>query len=80
MEDMDQDFLTRFSCMGTQDKDVLISELHSVLGSQLSREGCLFFLEMTNWYGYIAAMILVRLPSSERSRIVLLRWACWGMI
>lgn len=47
---LDQDFLMRFSCMGTQDKDVLISELHGILESQLSREGCAFFLDMTNWY------------------------------
>lgn len=46
---LDQDFLMRFSCMGTQDKDVLISELHGILDSQLSREGCAFFLDMTNW-------------------------------
>ena len=46
---LDQDFLTRFSCMGTEDKDVLISELHRLLDAQLSREGCAFFLEMTNW-------------------------------
>ncbi len=46
---LDQDFLTKFSCMGTQDKDVLISQLHGLLDSQLSREGCAFFLDMTNW-------------------------------
>lgn len=47
---LDQDFLMQFSCMGTQDKDILIAELHGILDSQLSREGCAFFLEMTNWY------------------------------
>lgn len=47
---LDQDFLMRFSCMGTQDKDILISELHGILDSQLSKEGCAFFLDMTNWY------------------------------
>ncbi len=46
---LDQDFLMQFSCMGTQDKDVLVSQLHAILDSQLSREGCAFFLEMTNW-------------------------------
>lgn len=47
--DLDSEFLTKFSCMGTTDKDVLINDLHSLLGSQLSREGCAFFLDMTNW-------------------------------
>ena len=46
----DQDLLTKFSCMGTQDRDVLVNDLHEILGSQLSREGCVFFLEMTNWW------------------------------
>ena len=46
---MDQDFLTMFSCMGTTDREVLVSDLHALLGSQLSREGCSFFLDMTNW-------------------------------
>ena len=46
----DQDLLTKFSCMGTQDRDVLVSDLHDILGAQLSREGCVFFLEMTNWW------------------------------
>ncbi len=46
--DLDQDFLTKFSCMGTQDKDVLISELHSIL--EISRNDCAFFLEMSNWW------------------------------
>ncbi len=47
--DVDQDLLTMFSCLGTTDKDVLVADLQTIVGSQLSREGCVFFLEMTNW-------------------------------
>ena len=39
----------RFSCLATTDRDVLVGELHSLLGAQLSREGCEFFLEIGNW-------------------------------
>lgn len=39
----------RFSCLGTTDRDVLVKELHTLIGSQLSREGCEFFLEVGNW-------------------------------
>ena len=46
---LDQELLSMFSCLGTQDKDVLVKQLHSLLGSQLSSEGCAFFLDMTNW-------------------------------
>lgn len=56
---LDQDFLMRFSCMGTQDKDVLISELHGILDSQLSKEGCAFFLDMTNWYAIRHSSLVV---------------------
>lgn len=47
--EMDQDFLTKFSCLGTSDKESLVNDLHQLLGSQISREGCAFFLDMTNW-------------------------------
>ena len=47
--ELDQELLTKFSCMVTTDRDVLIADLHSLLGSQLSKEGCAFFLDMTNW-------------------------------
>ncbi len=47
--DIDQDLVTMFSCMGTTDKEILVSDLQTIVGSQMSREGCVFFLEMTNW-------------------------------
>ncbi|KAM6977969.1 protein ILRUN-like [Aplochiton taeniatus] len=53
MEDMDLDldseFMQKFSCMGTTDKDILISEFQRLLGFQLNPAGCAFFLDMTNW-------------------------------
>ena len=48
--DLDQEFVINFSCMETTDRDVLVNDLHSLLRSQLSREGCAFFLDMTNWW------------------------------
>lgn len=47
--DLDPELLTRFSCMATTDRDVLVGELYALLGAQLSREGCEFFLEIGNW-------------------------------
>ncbi|XP_043572863.1 protein ILRUN isoform X2 [Chiloscyllium plagiosum] len=47
--DLDQDLMQKFSCMGTTDKDVLISEFQRLLGFQLNPAGCAFFLDMTNW-------------------------------
>lgn len=41
--------MQKFSCMGTTDKDVLISEFQRLLGFQLNPAGCAFFLDMTNW-------------------------------
>lgn len=59
----DQDLLTKFSCMGTQDRDVLVNDLHEILGSQLSREGCVFFLEMSNWWVYSFMFIQIVITS-----------------
>lgn len=47
--DLEQELLTRFSCMGTSDREVLINELQSLVGVHLSGEACAFFLEMSNW-------------------------------
>lgn len=47
--DFDQDLLSKFSCMGTTDRDVLVNELQKLLDFQLNPAGCAFFLEMTNW-------------------------------
>ncbi|XP_035221952.1 protein ILRUN-like isoform X2 [Stegodyphus dumicola] len=51
--DIDRDFdaslLQQFSCLGTTDRDVLISQLQKLLGDQLNPAGCAFFLDMNNW-------------------------------
>ncbi|KAL6483135.1 hypothetical protein MHYP_G00080070 [Metynnis hypsauchen] len=47
--DMDLDLVQKFSCMGTTDKDILITEFQRLLGFQLNPAGCAFFLDMTNW-------------------------------
>uniref|UniRef100_A0A3B3RH30 Protein ILRUN n=1 Tax=Paramormyrops kingsleyae TaxID=1676925 RepID=A0A3B3RH30_9TELE len=47
--DLDPELMQKFSCMGTTDKDVLISEFQRLLGFQLNPAGCAFFLDMTNW-------------------------------
>ncbi|XP_056279818.1 protein ILRUN-like [Pseudoliparis swirei] len=47
--DLDQELMQKFSCLGTTDKDILISEFQRLLGFQLNPAGCAFFLDMTNW-------------------------------
>ncbi|XP_061543859.1 protein ILRUN [Phycodurus eques] len=47
--DVDAELMQKFSCMGTTDKDVLITEFQRLLGFQLNPAGCAFFLDMTNW-------------------------------
>ncbi|GAB5571425.1 protein ILRUN isoform X1 [Prionailurus iriomotensis] len=46
--DLDPELMQKFSCLGTTDKDVLISEFQRLLGFQLNPAGCAFFLDMTN--------------------------------
>ena len=45
--ELDSDLLTKFSCPGTTDRDVLINELQRLLDFQLNPSGCAFFLDMT---------------------------------
>ncbi|XP_012676278.2 protein ILRUN [Clupea harengus] len=47
--DLDPELMQKFSCMGTTDKDILITEFQRLLGFQLNPAGCAFFLDMTNW-------------------------------
>ncbi|GFS97459.1 protein ILRUN [Nephila pilipes] len=47
--DLDAGLLQQFSCLGTTDRDVLISQLQKLLGDQLNPAGCAFFLDMNNW-------------------------------
>ncbi|XP_026857590.1 protein ILRUN-like isoform X2 [Electrophorus electricus] len=47
--DIDPELMQKFSCMGTTDKDILITEFQRLLGFQLNPAGCAFFLDMTNW-------------------------------
>lgn len=47
--DLDLNLLQQFSCLGTTDRDVLISQLQKLLGNQLNPAGCAFFLDMNNW-------------------------------
>lgn len=47
--DIDAGLLQQFSCLGTTDRDVLISQLQKLLGNQLNPAGCAFFLDMNNW-------------------------------
>ena len=50
MAELDIDLLSKFRCLGTEDRDVLIEDFHSLLSGQMSRQECAFFLEMSNWY------------------------------
>ncbi|XP_013786782.1 uncharacterized protein C6orf106 homolog [Limulus polyphemus] len=48
-KDLDANLLQQFSCLGTTDRDVLVSQLQKLLGNQLNAAGCAFFLDMNNW-------------------------------
>ncbi|XP_054761764.1 protein ILRUN-like [Lytechinus pictus] len=47
--DLDQDLMSKFSSMGTTDRDVLINEFQKLLGNNLNPATCAFFLDMNNW-------------------------------
>jgi len=47
--DIDSEFLNQFSAMGTEDKDVLVTQFQKLMGWELKPECCVFYLEMNNW-------------------------------
>lgn len=47
--ELDSTLLQQFSCLGTTDRDVLISQFQKLLGNQLNATDCAFFLDMNNW-------------------------------
>ena len=51
--DIDGQLLQQFSCMATQDKEVLIKQFQNLLGNDLNPDSCAFYLDMSNWYVYI---------------------------
>lgn len=47
-DDLEQQFLTQFSCLGTSEKDDLINQFQNI-GDERSQATAEFFLEMNNW-------------------------------
>ena len=47
---MEQNLLQQFSCMGTTDHEVLISQLKKLVGEDVNEMTASFFLDMNNWY------------------------------
>ena len=47
--DVDSLLLQQFSCMGTTDRDVLISQFHKLVGDAANERNAAFYLEMNNW-------------------------------
>lgn len=47
--DVDSMLLQQFSCMGTTDRDVLISQFHKLVGEGSNERDAAFYLEMNNW-------------------------------
>lgn len=47
--DIDGQLMQQFLSMGTQDREVLVTEFQRLLGNQLNPSACAFFLDMNNW-------------------------------
>lgn len=55
--DIEQFLLHQFSRMGTTDHDELVNQLQKVLGNQLNYNTARFFLDMNNWYVFLASCL-----------------------
>nr|CAG4650453.1 EOG090X0CQ9 [Sida crystallina] len=49
VDDIEQNLLQQFSCMGTTDHEVLISQLKKLVGEDVNETTASFFLDMNNW-------------------------------
>lgn len=49
-DDIEQNFLNQFQCLGTTDRDELVTQFQSVSGEDLNYTTARFFLDMNNWY------------------------------
>ncbi|XP_037071007.1 protein ILRUN-like [Pollicipes pollicipes] len=47
--DVDSTLLQQFSCMGTTDRDVLISQFYKLVGDGANDRDAAFYLDMNNW-------------------------------
>ncbi|XP_038051913.1 protein ILRUN-like [Patiria miniata] len=47
--ELDSDLMTKFSSLGTTDRDVLVGEFQKLAGNNLNPTACAFFLDMNNW-------------------------------
>ncbi len=47
--DGDIDLISQFRSMRTNDKENLIDEFRRLSNTQLTNEGCMFYLDLANW-------------------------------
>lgn len=47
--DLDNELLQKLNTLGTRDKEDLVNQFQSIVGNQMSRGCCSFYLDMGNW-------------------------------
>lgn len=47
--DIDNELLQKLNTLGTRDKEDLLDQFQSIVGMQMTRGCCSFYLEMGNW-------------------------------
>lgn len=69
--DLDQELLNKLNTLGTRDREDLMAQFQSIVGTYMSPSCCEFYLEMGNWNlqtalcGYYDVMATDRPPSLE---------------
>ena len=47
--DLDNELMQKLNTLGTRDKEDLVNQFQSIVGSQMTRGCCSFYLDMGNW-------------------------------
>ena len=48
-DDLDNELMQKLNTLGTRDKEDLVDQFQSIVGTQMTRGCCSFYLDMGNW-------------------------------
>lgn len=74
--DADMDLICQFRTMNTNDKDHLINEFRRLSNTELSNEGCCFFLDLGEWNLNTALWAYYEYDAPVANELPLMKFMC----
>lgn len=76
IDNSDMDLICQFRTMNTNDKDHLISEFKRLSNTELSNEGCCFFLDLGEWNLNAALWAYYEYDAPNANELPLMKFVC----